>query len=211
MGSSLPALAQNSLVQGTERLMIYQQKDEENDRIPPKLSAEPLVLNETQSTVNLLENISAVDDREGELTLAVEGYDSPTKVPLEQLKNGTQKLLYTATDKAGNVGYLYRSVTVRGNKLTKENEINADKIAPEVISAPLYVLAGSLDFDTFVKQKENITAYDNQEGDLSYKFRYIAEHSQLDLTRAGHYLVEWQVTDAAHNKAIVKQWVVVVE
>ena len=212
-GAYQTVVAQPNLVQGEERLALYQQQDTVNDRIPPKVVGEPLVLGSTQSTVNLLEGVSALDDREGELEVTLIGYETPTKVPLAQLKVGSQVLVYQASDSAGNIGYLYRTVIVAEelpHKLNTTNP-NGDLAAPEVSSAPRYVLAGSLDLDTFIRQKENVVAYDNREGDLSYKWEYLAEQSKLDLTKAGKYLVTWQVLDSAHNKAVVRQWVIVVE
>ena len=189
-------------------LDAYRQKETTSDLTPPKLAANPLYLSSKRAEVNLLEGVTAVDNRDERLTIEVAGYANPTHVALSQLKTGVQWIRYSATDAAGNTGYLMRAVVVEHLPTQRSQDLTP----PEVMSEPFYVRAGTLTLAQFIDAKENLVAYDHVEGDLTYAFRFDQKRNMdFDLTQAGRYLVEWQVEDSQHNLATVKQWVIVLD
>ncbi|MFS0762388.1 immunoglobulin-like domain-containing protein [Peribacillus phoenicis] len=155
------------------------------DTLKPVLSGiQDIQLNFGES-FNALDDISASDNSDGDITSAIK-VDGSVNVN----KAGTYVLIYSVTDQSGNTVTANRVVTV------------VDTIKPIIIGAADTMIGLHSQFNLL----DDVSASDNNDGDLTAK---IETSGSVDSETEGNYLVTYKVTDAAGNTAEISRTITV--
>lgn len=147
------------------------------DKKAPVITAgsDTVQMSVTDSQDKLLEDVSAEDDRDGDVT------NSLVIQSISPFIEGTKRTVnYAAVDDSGNVGYYNRTLEY------------TDYQAPVFsLSAPLRFPMGST-----IQICEGVTASSTLDGDLTNGIKYTLDRA-VSNTAAGTYQVEFRVTDSA--------------
>ena len=162
-----------------------------DDTVPPVLTceSEELVLQTDAAEEDLLQGVTAVDNRDGDVsgTLVVESISSFDD-------EGCRIVTYAAVDASNNVGRCQRTLVYEGYQ------------PPEFhLKAPLSFAAG----DT-VKILSCITASGSLDGDLTDRIKYSLEGTVNSMV-PGNYPVEFRVMDSGGNTVYLNTQIEVYE
>lgn len=213
----------SELEESNEELTIESKTDEELDYTPPIISAPSLVYYVGSGPINLLADVTAIDDRPGDVQVYLNGYEingqegvinNPESAIFQKDQVGKGYLYYEASDLAGNEAYFVRPIYIVDSNEESPKELDlkeVDLVPPEVTSAPVFLTVGEGTLETFKQKRKNLSAIDNIDGDITMQFE-LSEDPQtkrLDFNQVGKYLVTWEVKDSSNNSAKIKQWVFV--
>lgn len=146
-----------------------------SDSEPPKVvcDSDRITVSVTASDDELLEGVTASDNRDGNVT------DSVVIESISAFAGEERIIVYAAVDKMGNVG--------RAQRVLEYTDYEAPRFGLE---APLRFCAGiSPDLTQY------ITADSTLDGDLTGKVKYSMD-SMIDVSEAGTYEVEYSVADS---------------
>jgi len=131
-------------------------------------------------TVDFLKGVSAMDDRDGDVTNSIV-VDS-SKVVMN--KAGKYKVKYSVKDNAGNQAAKTITVTVLEDK------------------APVFkgLTALTVNVGSKVDYLNNVSATDDRDGDVTTSIKI--DSSQVNLTKTGTYKIIYSVTDSTGNKTV---------
>ena len=143
----------------------------------PEIKAEDKVITEKEE-FNELENVTAQDKEDGDLTKKIEVKESN----VDTTKVGEYKITYSITDS-------YNQTTKKTIKVTVvKNQI------PQIIASDKTIVINSK-----FNELENVTAQDKEDGDLTKKIE--VKESNVDTTKVGEYKVIYIVKDSYGNEA----------
>ncbi|BCJ93554.1 hypothetical protein acsn021_11230 [Anaerocolumna cellulosilytica] len=131
-------------------------------------------------TVDFLKGVSAMDDRDGDVTNSI--VVDASKV--DTGKAGKYKLKYSVKDNAGNQATKTVTITVLEDK------------------APVFkgLTALTVNVGSKVDYLSNVSATDDRDGDVTTSIK--VDSTKVNLTKAGTYKVTYSVTDSTGNKTI---------
>ena len=139
------------------------------------------------SSFKSLTGVTAKDNADGNITKWIKVYGS-----VNAKKAGKYKLVYTVSDKAKNTTTVTRIITV------------VDNIKP--------IISGVRDTQIFIGEKfdplEGVSAFDNNDGDLTSDIKVVGD---VNVNKAGAYVITYSVSDHAENTVILKRKVTVVD
>ena len=126
---------------------------------------------------NPLENVSAFDEEDGNITnqIKIEG-------EVDNTKEGQYELIYSVTDSASQTTTATRVITV-------VDESKAINQSPMIDASDRILKVG----DTF-NPLEGVSAFDLEDGDLTHKIEVTSNN--VDTTKAGTYEVTYKVMDS---------------
>lgn len=153
----------------------------------PTISAEDIEIVQGK-TFEEKKNVTAKDDEDGDLTEKIVVKENTTKNDIP----GTYKIVYEVTDS-------YNQTT------TKEIKVVVLKDEAPVINTEDKVIAQKTTFD----EKNNVTATDKEDGDLTEKIEVIK--NTVNTKELGEYIVIYEVTDSFGNSVQKEIKVTVVE
>ncbi|MBC1502286.1 immunoglobulin-like domain-containing protein [Listeria booriae] len=135
---------------------------------------------------DVMAGVSASDLEDGDVT----GGITVTANDVDTNTVGTYHVTYSVTDSDGNTTTKTITVTITSND------------APTFTTSDVYLKVGDK-FNPYA----GITASDTEDGDLTY--RIDIESSDVDMTQAGTYAVEYSVTDSDNNTTKITRHVYV--
>ncbi len=146
------------------------------------------------NTINLMNNVSASDAEDGDLTASIVVDDSK----VDYNKTGSYNVTYSVTDSDGNTTTKTITLTIVRDLVKPVNPIT-----PESGSVP--TIDGTKDLkvklgDT-IDLLAGVTASDAEDGDLTDKI--VVDDSKVDYTKAGKYEVTYLVTDSDGNTTTI--------
>lgn len=138
-----------------------------------KCESNEIVVSVTATDKELMKGVSAVDDRNGDVT------DSLIIESMSAFADGERVIVYAAVDKSGNVGRCQRI-------------LKYDDYEPPVITLTDYLIFP-------IGSKANLLNYveaqSNLDGDLTSKIKYSIDRN-VDYSVEGIYEVEFRVSDS---------------
>lgn len=146
-----------------------------SDNTPPEVvcDSDRITVSVTASDEELMEGVTATDNRDGDLT------DSIAIESISAFAGGERIIVYAAVDKKGNVG--------RAQRVLEYTDYEAPRFGLE---APLRFSIGvSPDL------LKHVTASSTLDGDLTANVKY-SMNAGLDVMTAGTYEVEYSVADS---------------
>ena len=159
------------------------------DEIAPVITGVSSVTVEEGGSFDALSGVSAVDDRDGDITPSIVVTGSVNRaVP------GDYVLTYSVSDAAGNVAVRDRTVTVR----------EKDRVSPVFSGVADTIVLQSSVFNPLA----GVGAIDDRDGDVRAK---IVVNGSVDTAIAGSYTLQYSVSDSAGNEARETRVVVVEE
>ncbi len=147
------------------------------DSTPPVIAfeAETIRVSVTDSRETLLEGVTAMDEKDGDVT------DSLVIQSLSEMaQDGTRIIRYASSDKSGNVGY--------GQRVLEYTDYQK----------PRFQLTGPLHFPMGRSFQicQNIQAESVLDGDLTSHIKYTTDKA-VTSSSSGEYVIEYRVTDSA--------------
>jgi len=179
-------------------VLIKKQKDTEAPRIT--LPAGSLNYTEGEPVDNLLEGVSAWDNKDGDLSADVFVYEV---VPIQA--TGMAKVVYAVSDASKNVATADLMVSYARKKGTVRVGLGGEPVL-RLSSAGTTISKGEI-FDPHAFISSVFDDNDDKEDLLN---RLVVKGS-YDLTRVGHYRLQMYVTDSDGNESNKAEFLLVVE
>lgn len=151
-----------------------------SDKDKPKISGIRDIKIYEGDKINYLSGVTAVDEKDGDVTSCMKVNSSNVNINVP----GKYKVIYSASDKSGNIATKKSTVTILRDK------------APEIL--------GTADKTIYINNSINylkgVTAKDEKDGNLTKHIKL--DNSQVIISRAGKYIATYAVTDSGGNKTL---------
>lgn len=179
-------------------VLIKRQKDTEAPRIT--LPAGSISYTEGDPVENLMEGVSAWDNKDGDLSADVFVYEV---VPIQA--TGMAKVVYAVSDASKNVATADMMVSYARKKGTVRVGLGGEPVL-RLSSAGTTISKGEIfDPHSFIS-----SVFDDNDKKEDLLNRLVVKGS-YDLTRVGHYRLQMYVTDSEGNESNKAEFLLVVE